>query len=85
MGKQRLGGNKNETKAKRDKAKAKKRTMAMEKESARSKEKAKILATEMSSRGAYEAALAADAFIRSPGYCYIFEGLSVAQRRRARR
>ena len=29
------------------------------------------------------AALAADAFIRSPGYCYIFEGLSVAQRRRA--
>ena len=29
------------------------------------------------------AELAAAAFLHSPGYCYIFEGLSVAQRRRA--
>ena len=63
MGKQRLGGNKSETKSKRDKGKAKKRTMAMEKESARSKEKAKILATSMPSRGNYEAALTADTHV----------------------
>ena len=58
MGKNRLGGNKSETKAKKKKSSGTKKTMAMEKANTRYKAKTKILKAAMPNKVEYEIALA---------------------------